>query len=117
MFLFRGGLIAVALAGNAIMAMSMLTDIINHAAKSTGVRREGIFTAFYSFVEKFAFAFGPLIVGVALSIAGFDENIPAEEMRTPTVRQALLLGVSYVPAVVASTSIILLPVSSSNKRI
>lgn len=108
MFIARGGILAVAVAGNVIMAMSMLTDIINHAANSSGVRREGIYTAFYSFVEKFTFAFGPLIVGVALSIAGFDENIPAEEMRTPAVRQALLLGISYVPAVMVTVSIALL---------
>lgn len=108
MFLVRGGILAVAVAGNVIMAMSMLTDIINHAAQVTGVRREGIYTAFYSFVEKFTFAFGPLIVGVALSVAGFDENIPAEEMRTPAVRQALLLGISYIPAVMVAASIFLL---------
>lgn len=108
MFLVRGGVLAVAVAGNVIMAMSMLTDIINHAAQVTGVRREGIYTAFYSFVEKFTFAFGPLIVGVALSVAGFDENIPAEEMRTPAVRQALLLGISYIPAVMVAASIFLL---------
>ena len=108
MFLVRGGVLAVAVAGNVIMAMSMLTDIINHAAQVTGVRREGIYTAFYSFVEKFTFAFGPLIVGVALSVAGFDENIPAEDMRTPAVRQALLLGISYIPAVMVAASIFLL---------
>ena len=108
MFLVRGGVLAVAVAGNVIMAMSMLTDIINHAAQVTGVRREGIYTAFYSFVEKFTFAFGPLIVGVALSVAGFDENIPAEDMRTPAVRQALLLGISYIPAVMVAVSIFLL---------
>lgn len=108
MFLARGGVLAIAVAGNVIMAMSMLTDIVNHAAQVTGVRREGIYTAFYSFIEKFTFAFGPLIIGIALSIAGFDENIPAEEMRTPAVRQALLLGVSYIPAIMVTTSIFLL---------
>lgn len=108
MFVARGAILSIAVAGNVIMAMSMLTDIINHAAQTTGVRREGIFTAFYSFVEKFTFAFGPLIVGVALSLAGFDENIPVEEMRTPAVRQALLLGISYIPTVMVICSIILL---------
>ena len=108
MFLARGGLLSIAVAGNVIMAMSMLTDIINHAADSSGVRREGIYTAFYSFFEKLTFAFGPLIVGIALSVAGFDENIPAEEMQTPAVRQALLLGICYIPTVVVTLSVILL---------
>jgi len=50
--LIRGGLIAVASVGNVVMAMSMLTDIINHDAEKTGVRREGIYTSFYSFVLR-----------------------------------------------------------------
>lgn len=107
-FLLRGGLIAFAVAGNVIMAMSMLTDIINHAAQSTGVRREGVYTSFYSFVEKFTFAFGPLIVGVALSLAGFDEQLPAEQMQTPAIRQALLLGMAYIPAAMGLLAVALL---------
>ena len=75
----------------------MLTDIINHSATFTGVRREGVYTSFYSFVEKATFAFGPLIVGAAMSIAGFDESVAESAMNTPAVRQSLLLGVSYIP--------------------
>lgn len=95
--LLRGAVIAFAVSANVIMAMSMLTDIINHSATFTGVRREGVYTAFYSFVEKATFAFGPLIVGLAMSIAGFDESVAESSMNTPAVRQSLLLGVAYIP--------------------
>lgn len=106
--LLRGALLGVASTGNVIMAMSMLTDIANYDAKITGVRREGVFTSFYTFVEKFTFAFGPLVVGIALSVAGFNEALPLEDMQTPQIRHALLLGMSYIPATMGLVSIFLL---------
>ncbi|MEM7568448.1 MAG: MFS transporter [Pseudomonadota bacterium] len=106
--LCRGGLLAIAISGNVVMAMSMLTDIINYDAKQNGIRREGVFTSFYTFVEKFTFAFGPLIVGIALSAAGFDKTLPAEEQTGEDVRQALLLGMSYIPAGLGIFAVILL---------
>jgi GPH family glycoside/pentoside/hexuronide:cation symporter len=108
MVMLRAGIIAFAVAGNVIMAMSMLTDIVNYAARNTDIRREGVYTAFYSFVEKFTFAFGPLIVGFAMTLAGFDESLPDEALRTPEIRQALLLAVAYIPVAMNLISIILL---------
>jgi GPH family glycoside/pentoside/hexuronide:cation symporter len=107
-YVLRLSIIAFGACANVVMAMSMLTDIIALDTKHSGIRREGVFIAFYSFTEKFTFAFGPLIVGVALSIAGFDKNLPPEMMQTPHIRQALLLGVCYLPAALGIISIILL---------
>lgn len=107
-YVVRMAVIGFGAAGNVIMAMSMLTDIISLDAKHTGVRREGVFTAFYSFTEKFTYAFGPLIVGVALSAAGFDKNLPPEVMQTPQIRQALLLGICYIPGILGIVSVFLL---------
>ena len=106
--LIRAFVIGIASCGNVLMAMSMLTDIINYDSRLHGVRREGIFVAFYSFVEKFTFAFGPLVVGIALSIAGFDKSLPADTLQSPEVRHAILLGMSYIPAVMGLLSIWLL---------
>ena len=106
--LIRAFIIGIASCGNVLMAMSMLTDIINYDSRLHGVRREGIFVAFYSFVEKFTFAFGPLVVGVALSFAGFDKSLPPDTLQSPQVRHAILLGMSYIPAVMGVLSIWLL---------
>ena len=106
--LMRAAVIGVAACGNVLMAMSMLTDIINYDSRIHGMRREGIFVAFYSFVEKFTFAFGPLVVGIALSVAGFDKTLPVDALQSPQVRQAILLGMSYIPAVMGLLSIWLL---------
>ena len=104
----RALLIAVAFSGNVIMAMSILSDIINGDAAKNNVRREGVFTSFYSFVEKFTFAFGPLLVGVALGVAGFNKDLSPEELAAPAIQQAMLLGVCYLPAVLGILSVILL---------
>jgi len=99
MILARGLLVGVAFAGNVIMAMSMLTDIINEDANRTGVRREGAFTALYSFVEKLTGAAGPFIVGAALSLVGFDKDLPFDVPQGGNVDTALLLAVSWLPAI------------------
>ncbi|MEO0413110.1 MAG: MFS transporter [Pseudomonadota bacterium] len=106
--LARAALLGASGTGNVIMAMSMLTDIINYDAKLTGTRREGVFTSFYSFVEKFTFSLGPLIVGFALQLAGYSEDLSKEAKQSEDIRQALLLGVSYIPAVMGVLTIWLL---------
>jgi glycoside/pentoside/hexuronide:cation symporter, GPH family len=107
-YVLRLSVISFGACCNVIMAMSMLTDIIHLDTRLSGIRREGVFTAFYSFTEKFTFAFGPLIVGIALSAAGFDKNLAPEAMQTPAIRHALLLGVCYIPALLSIVAIILL---------
>lgn len=106
--LVRAVIVGVAVTGNILLAMSMLTDTIEYDAKVTGVRREGAYTALYSFTEKFTFAFGPLVVGIAMSVAGFDKALPPEDMQSPAVRQALLLGMCYIPVVMGLLSMLLL---------
>ena len=76
--------------------MSMLTDAMEADAHRTGVRREGMYSALYSFVEKLASSIGPLILGGALSYAGFNPSAPPK-IADESVRQAVLLGVAYVP--------------------
>ncbi len=105
---WRGLIVGVAASGNVMLAMSMLTDIINYDASKTGVRREGSFVAFYSFVEKLTAAFGPAIIGFALAWAGFDRDLPADAAQSPEVRQALLLGIAYIPAALNVLAILLL---------
>jgi GPH family glycoside/pentoside/hexuronide:cation symporter len=72
----------------------------------TGLRREGLYSALYSFVDKFGGAVGPAVVGAALSLAGFDKTASVTAANAEQVRQATLLGVAYIPtgcAVIAVT--------------
>lgn len=102
----RGAIVGIAAAGNVIFAMSMLTDIIEFDARTTGVRREGAYAAFYSLVEKMTAAAAPLIIGIALSMANFDAARP--ELAGSGLRQALLLGVAYLPALCGVAALVIL---------
>lgn len=92
----RGFATGIAFSGNVLFAMSMLSDAMEADAHRTGMRREGMYSALYSFVEKLASAIGPLILGGALQVAGYDPQ--AEGLATEEVRQAVLVGIAYVPA-------------------
>jgi GPH family glycoside/pentoside/hexuronide:cation symporter len=103
----RGFFNGIAFAGNVLFAMSMLTDAMELDSHNTGVRQEGIYSALYSFIEKIAAAIAPLILGIALKLAGFDPaNKP--EVVDPQVRQAVLLAVSYIPIAMAFVACALL---------
>jgi GPH family glycoside/pentoside/hexuronide:cation symporter len=104
----RGCILGVGFAGNVLFAMSMLTDAMELDSHRTGVRREGMYTALYSFVEKAAGALGPSMVGAALSMAGFSANAKINAANYGPVRHAALLGASYVPATFAFLSVIIL---------
>lgn len=103
----RGFATGIAFAGNVLFAMSMLTDAMEADAHRTGLRREGMYSALYSFVEKLAASIGPLILGGALSYAGFDPANPPR-VADESVRQAVLLGVAYVPAAMAVVAVVIL---------
>jgi len=103
----RGFATGIAFSGNVLFAMSMLTDAMEADAHRTGLRREGMYSALYSFVEKLAAAIGPLILGGALSAAGFDPANPPK-VADENVRQAVLLGIAYVPAAMAVIAVALL---------
>jgi glycoside/pentoside/hexuronide:cation symporter, GPH family len=94
----RAFIVGIAMTGNVMMAMSMLTDIINYDAKVTGIRREGAYTALYSFVEKVTAAIGPMIIGFALSLANFDTRLPPDVPQGGNIDIALLFAVSWLPA-------------------
>ena len=103
----RGFFSGIAFAGNVMLAMSMLTDAMELDFHRTGLRREGMYSALYSFIEKLAAAVGPLILGIALAAAGFDPKAPPSQV-TEDVRQAVLLSIAYIPAAMAVLAVLIL---------
>lgn len=116
MLVLRGVLVGVGFAGNVLFAMSMIADAIEWDSLRTGLNREGMFTAVFSFVEKFAGAIGPAIVGVALSWAGFSASSEVTPESYATMRHATLIGVAYFPAACASLSVVVLAFYGLNER-
>ena len=101
LFCLRALLLGIGAGGALVMGQSLLPDTMEYDFKRTGLRREGIFAAVYSFVEKASFAAGPLIIGALLSLFGY---VASKAGHPPVIqsREALTgiyIGIAVVPAV------------------
>jgi len=105
-FVLRGVVTGVATGGILLMAQSMLPDSIEQDFRRTGLRREGAFSAVYSFVEKTAFAFGPLVVGSLLSVMGFNRDAGTEQSGSAML--AIQLAAAVIPAIMGGLSALML---------
>jgi len=77
-FCVRAALYGVAASGLLLMGQSMLPDTIEYDYRRTGLRREGIYSALYSFVEKVAAAIAPSILLLAYAAVGFQSRAPVQ---------------------------------------
>ncbi|PNU03343.1 MFS transporter [Novosphingobium guangzhouense] len=90
-----------------LMALSMLTDTIQHDRETTGASRAGVYSGVFSALEKVAFALGPAITGVLLSLGGFvgakgSGTVPQSSAALTT----LVLCFAVYPAVLKALSLI-----------
>ncbi len=104
----RAVISGVVIAGNVMLAMSMLTDTIDYDARRTGLRREGIYASMYSFVEKISAALGPLLVGWILQFTGFKKTLDADALQSDDAMFGLVAGMAYLPAVMITLSMLVL---------
>ena len=86
--------------GTSLMGLAMLPDTIEWDTRRTGIHREGIFTGLFTFVEKTAFALGPLVMGILLSAMGYVESTGEDIVQTPSALRAVYIGMGVIPAVV-----------------
>ncbi len=97
--LFRAFIIGVTNSGFALFSFSMLTDTIEGQRKKDGFVDEGVFSGIFTAIEKLAFAVGPLIAGVVLSITGFESSVGgAVDQNTESIR-GMVWCYSIVPTV------------------
>ncbi len=94
-FCFRAVLKGFAAAGLILMAQSMLPDVIEYDYRKTGLRREGVFSGWYSFVEKVASAFAPSLLLLGYAWFGFQSKAPVQT-------QEALDGIRYCAAFLPS---------------
>jgi GPH family glycoside/pentoside/hexuronide:cation symporter len=108
LFAARGFVIGMFGAGAHLYGQSMLIDTFAWDYRLSGIRREGVLSASFSFVEKSCMAFGPLIVGVLLSSMGFDKNLSPSADQSASAVQAMYLGFVWIPILCQIISIALL---------
>lgn len=58
-----------------LFPFSMLPDTIEFDELQSGMRREGIFSGIWSSGQKTAYSVGPSIVGITLSMSGFEPSV------------------------------------------
>lgn len=73
-FVIRAVFTGITSGGIMLLGTSLLPDCAEYDFKQTGLRREGLYAGVYSFVEKTAFALGPLLSGLILAAGGFIES-------------------------------------------
>jgi len=107
-FVARALAIGVFGAGAHLYGQSMLVDTFAWDYKLTGVRREGVLSATFSFVEKSCMAFGPLIIGVLFSSMGFDKTLEPTADQSDSAVMAMYLGFVWIPVGMQIISVMLL---------
>jgi len=94
--------------GIMMVPFSMLTDTIQLDTNSHGQRREGIFTGIWTAGEKTGLAFGPLVAGTVLTLAGFIESAGGELVQPGTAIAGIRWTFAAAPALTAAASLLLL---------
>jgi GPH family glycoside/pentoside/hexuronide:cation symporter len=111
LLLIRAVVLGAFAGGALLMGQSMLPDTMEYDYKCSGLRREGAYSGLYSMVEKAGYAFGPLIVGSMLSMAGYVGSKPGSKLPvefSSDAVTAIYLGVAVIPAVATGLCIWLL---------
>ena len=100
--LLRGAAFGVISGGMLLMGNAMLQDVMDHDYRKTGNRKNGMFAGSYSLVEKLTSGIGAQILGIVLSVSGFDRTAPAQ---TETAVQGIYVAVAMIPAVLMLVSL------------
>ena len=92
----RAFAIGLAGGGTFLLTQAMLPDAIEYDRLRTGLRREGVFTGVFVFVEQAASALGVAVIGVFLAGMGY---VAATEGRIVAQPQRAILGIYICMAI------------------
>lgn len=97
-FLVARGIFSGFFAGAILLySQAMWLDTIDYDQRRTGLRREGLYTSVYVFVERLGYSTGPVLLGLILSTAGFDVKLDAED-QPASAAAAILFCMVAIPA-------------------
>jgi Na+/melibiose symporter-like transporter len=94
--------------GIMMVPFSMLTDAIQLGTITHGQRREGAFTGIWTAGEKTGLAFGPLVAGTVLSLAGFLESAGDALVQPASAISGIRWTFAAAPAACAALSLLFL---------
>jgi GPH family glycoside/pentoside/hexuronide:cation symporter len=106
--LVRGFVIGFFNSGFVLLAISMLTDTINHGRENEATPADGALAGIFSATEKLAFAVGPAIGGVILSAMGLQSSTGGAIVQSAAAIRGILLLYSVIPGAFALLSLLFL---------
>jgi GPH family glycoside/pentoside/hexuronide:cation symporter len=112
----RGIVIGASGSGVILMGQSMLPDTMEYDYLRTGLRREGIFAALYTTVEKLSGAIGVALVGAMLSSAGYIESRGLSVVQPASALAAIRFIMAWVPAVITLGGMAILAAYNLDER-
>jgi Na+/melibiose symporter-like transporter len=71
------------------------------------LRREGVFTSVYVFIERLGYSLAPLMLGALLQAMGFNKNLPLEH-QSHGAQLAVILSLVGIPVATFALSLVLL---------
>ena len=104
----RGVLLGVSGSGIILMGQSMLPDTMEYDFLRTGLRREGIFAALYTTVEKLSGAVGVALIGALLGAYGYIQSSGAAVVQPASAIWAIRFAMAYVPALITLAGVVAL---------
>ena len=96
----RGVVIGASGSGVILMGQSMLPDTMEYDFLRTGLRREGIFAALYTTVEKLSGAVGVALVGAILGAYGYVQSRGANVAQPQSALDAIRFTMAWIPVAV-----------------
>jgi GPH family glycoside/pentoside/hexuronide:cation symporter len=97
-FFARAVFIGACSTGTLLCALAMLPDTMEYDRLVSGEGREGIMSGVFTFVENFAGAIGPFIIGLLLQAGGLVASRDPATIQPAQVLEAVQWGVSIIPA-------------------
>lgn len=88
-------------------SQAMWLDTIDYDQQRTGLRREGMYTSVYVFVERLGYSLGPLVLGFLLATMGFDKDLPLEA-QPESAEIAVYAGLVWIPIAAYAGGFVLL---------
>jgi GPH family glycoside/pentoside/hexuronide:cation symporter len=104
----RGLVIGASGSGVILMGQSMLPDTMAYDFQRTGLRREGIFAALYTTVEKLSGALGVALVGAILSGFGYIQSRGSAVVQPASALWAIRFIMAWIPAIITLAGMMVL---------
>jgi len=106
-FVARGVLAGIFSSAILLFGQAMWLDTIDYDRQRTGLRREGLYTSIYVFIERLGYSLGAPLLGYLLAAMHFDSKLPLER-QPPSAELAVMLSLVAIPSLAYGLGLVFL---------